>query len=108
MDDTLGVNAINIDNKVGRGFNLVRPMPLMLVVMVFQCSFVWVIFHCRGGGGCGIDVLPHAACLVVSLVAVGDFCFLFGCAQAGQALGSVVILAFGLIAGVRFHVLLGP
>ena len=48
LDDTLGVNAINIDNKVGWGFNLVRPMPLMLVVMVFQCSFVWVIFHFRG------------------------------------------------------------
>ena len=49
LDDTLGVNAINIDNKVGWGFNLVRPMPLMLVLMGFQCRFVWVIFHCRGG-----------------------------------------------------------
>ena len=75
----------------------------------FSVQFCLSDFHCRWGGGCcGIDVLPHAACLVVSLVAVSDFCFLSGCAQAGQALGSVVVLAFGLIAGVRYHVLLGP
>ena len=62
----------------------------------FSAWFVGVVSHC-GGIGCGIDVLRRAACLVVGPVAVGGFAFLFGCSPVGQASGSVVVLAWGLV-----------
>ena len=44
-----------------------------------------------------IDVLQQTACLVVSLVAVGSFAFLFGCAPVGRTSDSMMVPTWGLI-----------
>ena len=61
----------------------------------FLAPFVGVVFHC-GRIGCGVSVLPQAACLVVHPIAVGSFAFLFACASVGRVSDSAAVPALGL------------